>query len=106
MLWLAIVQSLRVVAPLMPFLTEHLWQRLVADVDNAAPRSIHLAGWPDAAPRTSASKRSRRCAESSISGVKLARRVGSNCVSRCAGWSLLGPYGQERMAMRLPRSFA
>ena len=48
-LWLAIVQSLRIVAPLMPFLTEHLWQRLVADVDDAAPRSIHLAGWPDAA---------------------------------------------------------
>jgi isoleucyl-tRNA synthetase len=53
-LWLAIVQSLRVVAPLMPFLTEHLWQRLVADVDNAAPRSIHLAGWPDAAPADAA----------------------------------------------------
>jgi isoleucyl-tRNA synthetase len=47
-LWLAIVQSLRVVAPVMPFLTEHLWQRLVADVDSAAPRSIHLAEWPDA----------------------------------------------------------
>ena len=48
-LWLALVQSLRVVAPLMPFLTEHLWRRLVADVDPDAPASIHLAGWPDAA---------------------------------------------------------
>jgi isoleucyl-tRNA synthetase len=46
-LWLALVQSLRVVAPLLPFLTEHLWQRLVADVDPDAPRSVHLAGWPE-----------------------------------------------------------
>jgi isoleucyl-tRNA synthetase len=48
-LWLALVQSLRVIAPVMPFLAEHLWQRLVADVDPDAPRSVHLAGWPDAA---------------------------------------------------------
>ena len=47
-LWLSLVQSLRVVAPVMPFLTEHLWQILVRDVDESAPRSVHLAGWPDA----------------------------------------------------------
>ncbi len=46
-LWLSLAQSLRVVAPVMPFLTEHLWQRLVADVDPDAPRSIHLGGWPE-----------------------------------------------------------
>jgi isoleucyl-tRNA synthetase len=37
-----------VVSPVLPFLTEHLWQRLVADVDPGAPRSVFLAGWPDA----------------------------------------------------------
>jgi isoleucyl-tRNA synthetase len=47
-LWLATVQSLRVVAPLMPFLTEHLWQVLVRGADGDPPDSIHLAGWPDA----------------------------------------------------------
>jgi isoleucyl-tRNA synthetase len=47
-LWLSLVQSLRVVAPVMPFLTEHLWRRLVADVDSEAPASIFLAGRPDA----------------------------------------------------------
>jgi isoleucyl-tRNA synthetase len=47
-LWLGLVQALRVMAPVLPFLTEHLWQRLVADVDPDAPRSIHLAGWPEA----------------------------------------------------------
>jgi isoleucyl-tRNA synthetase len=47
-LWLALVQSLRVVAPVMPFLTEHLWQVLVRDVEGKPPPSVHLAGWPDA----------------------------------------------------------
>jgi isoleucyl-tRNA synthetase len=47
-LWLALVQSLRVVAPVMPFLTEHLWQLLVRDADGDPPASVHLGGWPDA----------------------------------------------------------
>jgi isoleucyl-tRNA synthetase len=46
-LWFALVQSLRVVAPVMPFLTEHLWQILVRDVAGNPPASVHLAGWPD-----------------------------------------------------------
>jgi isoleucyl-tRNA synthetase len=45
-LWHALVQSLRVIAPVMPFLTEHLWQTLVRDVCADAPTSVHLAGWP------------------------------------------------------------
>jgi isoleucyl-tRNA synthetase len=47
-LWLALVQSLRVVAPVMPFLTEHLWQLLVRGAGGDPPASVHLAGWPDA----------------------------------------------------------
>jgi isoleucyl-tRNA synthetase len=43
-LWFALVQSLRVIAPVMPFLAEHLWRNLVQD----GPASVHLAGWPDA----------------------------------------------------------
>ncbi len=42
-LWFALVQSLRVVAPVMPFLTEHLWRNLVPD----GPASVHLAPWPE-----------------------------------------------------------
>jgi isoleucyl-tRNA synthetase len=44
-LWYALVQSLRAVGPIVPFLTEHLWQVLVAPVAGA-PASIFLAGWP------------------------------------------------------------
>jgi len=47
-LWAALVQGLRVVAPVMPFLTEHLWQLLVRGADGGPPDSVHLAGWPDA----------------------------------------------------------
>jgi isoleucyl-tRNA synthetase len=45
-LWYALVQGLRVVAPLMPFLTDHLWRVLTAPADGA-PSSVHLAGWPE-----------------------------------------------------------
>ena len=42
-LWYALVQSLRVISPVMPFLSEHLWRNLVPD----GPSSVHLAPWPD-----------------------------------------------------------
>jgi isoleucyl-tRNA synthetase len=45
-LWYALVQAIRVVAPVAPFLTEHLWQNLVADL-RGAPESIFLAGFPE-----------------------------------------------------------
>ena len=48
-LWFALVQSLRVVAPVIPFITEHLWRNLVAGACPDAPDSIFLAGWPDRA---------------------------------------------------------
>ncbi|MBA2607804.1 MAG: isoleucine--tRNA ligase, partial [Actinobacteria bacterium] len=44
-LWFSLVNALRVVSPVMPFITEHLWQNLVSGVDGA-PDSIFLAGWP------------------------------------------------------------
>jgi isoleucyl-tRNA synthetase len=44
-LWYALVQTLRVLAPVMPFLTDHLWRNLVPD----GPESVHLAGWPNVA---------------------------------------------------------
>jgi isoleucyl-tRNA synthetase len=42
-LWYALVQALRTVAPIMPFLTDHLWRNLVHD----GPASVHLAPWPE-----------------------------------------------------------
>ncbi|HUR77241.1 MAG TPA: isoleucine--tRNA ligase [Acidimicrobiales bacterium] len=46
-LWFSLVNALRVVAPIMPFLTEHLWQNLVSNAcADDAPDSVFLAGWP------------------------------------------------------------
>ena len=50
-LWYAVVQSLRVVAPIMPFFADHLWRNLVSGVARGAPESVFLAGWPEAADR-------------------------------------------------------
>jgi isoleucyl-tRNA synthetase len=47
-LWYAVVTGLRVISPVMPFLTEHLWQALVAGACEDAPASVFLAGWPAA----------------------------------------------------------
>ena len=50
-LWTALVQLVRVFAPIMPFLAEHLWQTLVAEPCAEAPDSVFLAGWPDVQER-------------------------------------------------------
>jgi isoleucyl-tRNA synthetase len=41
-LWHALTTALRVIAPVMPFLAEHLWRNLVSEDE-----SVFLAGWPD-----------------------------------------------------------
>jgi isoleucyl-tRNA synthetase len=48
-LWFALVQAVRVIAPVMPFLADDLWRNLVSSACDGAPDSVHLAGWPDAA---------------------------------------------------------
>jgi isoleucyl-tRNA synthetase len=47
-LWFALVQAVRAVSPLMPFLAERLWQVLVRGAAEGAPDSVFLAGWPEA----------------------------------------------------------
>jgi isoleucyl-tRNA synthetase len=53
-LWYALVQGVRVIAPVMPFVTEHLWRVLVAGPCEDAPRSVFLSGWPEAAAKDEA----------------------------------------------------
>jgi isoleucyl-tRNA synthetase len=45
-LWHALVQALRVISPVLPFLAVHLWQVLVRERCADAPDSVFLAGWP------------------------------------------------------------
>jgi isoleucyl-tRNA synthetase len=45
-LWYALVQGVRAISPVMPFLAEHLWRSLVGEPCEGAPESVFLAGWP------------------------------------------------------------
>jgi isoleucyl-tRNA synthetase len=47
-LWQALVRSLQAIAPVMPFLAEHLWRILRAE---DAAESIFLEPWPEPRPR-------------------------------------------------------
>jgi isoleucyl-tRNA synthetase len=49
-LWYALVQALRAIAPVMPFVSDHLWRNLV----QGGPASVFLAGWPEVAEPDSA----------------------------------------------------
>jgi isoleucyl-tRNA synthetase len=42
-LWHAVVQGVRVISPVMPFLAEHLWRNLAVGAES----SVFLAGWPE-----------------------------------------------------------
>jgi isoleucyl-tRNA synthetase len=50
-LWHALVRSVQVVAPVMPFLADYLWRALRPD---DAPESVFLAGWPEPGERDDA----------------------------------------------------
>lgn len=49
-LYQALVTLSKLLAPTMPFLADELYQNLVRQVDETAPESVHLAGWPDYDP--------------------------------------------------------
>jgi isoleucyl-tRNA synthetase len=52
-LWFALVQAVRVISPVMPFLSDYIWRRLAAPAEGA-PGSVFLAGWPaEASPNDS-----------------------------------------------------
>ena len=73
-LWYALVQSLRVVSPVMPFLTEQLWRNLVA-VGAVVDLPRGLAGARRARPR--AARRDRRGAARRRARPSGARDVGA-----------------------------
>jgi isoleucyl-tRNA synthetase len=57
----------RLMAPLVPFITERVWQDVVRSVDTSAPSSVHLAAWP--------SYDEAAVDEELSAGVALARRL-------------------------------
>ena len=45
-LYVTLVTLARLLAPVLPFLSEALYQNLVRSVDPSAPESVHLTGYP------------------------------------------------------------
>ena len=107
-LWVSLVQSLRAVSPVLPFLTEHLWQTLVAPRLPGRPAlgvPRRLARRPSR-PTTSCSPTWRRCARSSSSAAAPAPPPSSRCASRWPSSSSTGRRASPPTARRSPRSCA
>ena len=49
-LYTALVQVCKTAAPLIPFMTEEIYQNLVRSIDSSAPESIHLCSYPKSNP--------------------------------------------------------
>ena len=64
-LWYALVQAVRVIAPVMPFLAEHMWRNLVAGVCEGAPDSVTSRG----------GRSSRRSDETLLGEIAEVRRI-------------------------------
>lgn len=45
-LYYILVQTIKITAPIIPFITEEIYQGLVADLDKNAKQSVHLCDWP------------------------------------------------------------
>lgn len=45
-LFTALKACVQVMAPIIPFMTEHIWQELVRKVEPNSPESVHLSDWP------------------------------------------------------------
>ncbi|MGK5532902.1 isoleucine--tRNA ligase [Streptomyces sp. URMC 129] len=101
----------RLMAPLVPFITERVWQDLVVPVTPGAPDSVHLASWPEADPKLIDADLSqdmllvRRLVElgratRAESGVKT-RQPLSRALVAAQGFELLGDDLREQIAEEL-----
>lgn len=42
--------AMQVMAPIIPFMSEHMWQHMVRDFEGDCEESVHLSSWPKALP--------------------------------------------------------
>ena len=107
-LWHALVQSLRVIAPVLPFLAEHLWQNLVAGVAEDVPDSVFLAGWPEPGGRRRRDPRRGRRGPAGHRprAARRGRRPASASASRSRGRSSAAPRSRRPTSRRSATSCA
>ena len=65
-LYTALVTVSKVAAPMIPFMTEEIYQNLVRSVDESAPESIHLCDYPVANEASGSTRHSWNCIRVSL----------------------------------------
>jgi isoleucyl-tRNA synthetase len=106
-----LVTLTKLLAPLVPFITEQVWQELVRPTDSSAPTSVHLADWPVAdqsainAELGSQVALTRRIVElgratRAESGIKIRQPLGRALIA-ASGWSTLPEAMREQIADEL-----
>ena len=106
-----LVTLTKLLAPLVPFITEQVWQELVRPTDASAADSVHLTNWPVA--QTSAIDTelgsqvalTRRIVElgratRAESGIKIRQPLGRALIA-ASGWSTLPEQMREQIADEL-----
>jgi isoleucyl-tRNA synthetase len=106
-----LVTLTKLLAPLVPFITEQVWQELVRPTDSSAADSVHLTNWPVA--QTSAIDTelgaqvalTRRIVElgratRAESGIKIRQPLGRALIA-ASGWSTLPEQMREQIADEL-----
>ena len=106
-----LVTLTKLLAPLVPFITEQVWQELVRPTDSTSVASVHLADWPVAqssainAELGSQVALTRRIVElgrstRAESGIKIRQPLGRALIA-ASGWSALPEQMREQIADEL-----
>jgi isoleucyl-tRNA synthetase len=106
-----LVTLTKLLAPLVPFITEQVWQELVRPTDATAVASVHLANWPVAQSSAidtqlgSQVALTRRIVElgratRAESGIKIRQPLGRALIA-ASGWSTLPEQMREQIADEL-----
>ena len=106
-----LVTLTQLLAPLVPFITEQVWQELVIPADSKQPASVHLSDWPAVntgaidAELASQVALTRRIVElgratRAESGIKIRQPLGRALIA-ASGWSTLPEAMREQIADEL-----
>jgi isoleucyl-tRNA synthetase len=106
-----LVTLTQLLAPLVPFITEQVWQELVRPTDTAAVESVHLSNWPvanSAAINSELGEQvalTRRIVElgratRAESGIKIRQPLGRALIA-ASGWATLPEAMREQIADEL-----
>jgi isoleucyl-tRNA synthetase len=106
-----LVTLTQLLAPLVPFITEQVWQELVIPADSKQPASVHLSNWPavnvgaidtELASRVALTRRIVELgrATRAESGIKI-RQPLSRALIAASGWATLPEAMREQIADEL-----